>query len=223
MRYWTALVIAAGLIVVAACPAFGSGTLDQSQGATPPDNAFAPRNVTYVAQTYTAGQTGTLDQVDLLLSRLEPLERNLTVQIQTTLSGRPTGVVLDSAQLTPAQVPVSQFPDLSFVSVPLPGSQSVAGTQYAIVVSDPTAEPFGGAQYLWGQSHGDPYAAGTALLTFDAGAFWHDVGGDMGFKTYVSSAPALPVAKDDCKDGGWQSFPQFTSQGDCVSFLVHAP
>jgi hypothetical protein len=133
--------------------------------------------------------------------------------------------VLDSAQLSPTQVPVSNFPDLSFVSVPLTGSESTAGTQYAIVVSDPTAEPFGGAQYLWGegQSPFDPYTGGTALLTFDGGGFWHDAGGDMGFKTYVSPGPVLPVSKDDCKDDGWQSFPQFKNQGACIGLLGERP
>jgi hypothetical protein len=34
-------------------------------------------------------------------------------------------------------------------------------------------------------------------------------------------SPALPTTKDDCKDGGWQSFfGAFKNQGDCVSFVA---
>jgi hypothetical protein len=34
-------------------------------------------------------------------------------------------------------------------------------------------------------------------------------------------SPALPTTKDDCKDGGWQSFfGVFKNQGDCVSFVA---
>jgi hypothetical protein len=34
--------------------------------------------------------------------------------------------------------------------------------------------------------------------------------------------PATPTSKDDCKDGGWQTFtsPSFKNQGDCVSFVA---
>ena len=211
-----------GLAVLALCAtavvAADPGAPDQSQAISPPNIAFAPRNVTYVAQTYTAGLSGTLDQVDLLLSRLDPLDRNLIVQIQATVAGLPSGVVLDTAHVTPAQVPVSNFPDLSVVPVPLPGSQSVAGTQYAIVVSDPTAAPFGGSQYLWGGSSGNPYAGGDALLSFDGGVTWlNESTLDMGFKTYVT---VLPTSQEQCKNDGWRSFSQFKNQGDCVSFVT---
>jgi hypothetical protein len=36
----------------------------------------------------------------------------------------------------------------------------------------------------------------------------------------VTDAPALPTSKDQCKHGGWRSFPGFKNQGDCVSFVV---
>jgi hypothetical protein len=32
--------------------------------------------------------------------------------------------------------------------------------------------------------------------------------------------PALPTSKDDCKDGGWQVYGVFKTQGDCVSFVA---
>jgi hypothetical protein len=33
--------------------------------------------------------------------------------------------------------------------------------------------------------------------------------------------PNLPTTKAQCKHGGWQNFPQFISQRDCVSFVRH--
>ena len=36
----------------------------------------------------------------------------------------------------------------------------------------------------------------------------------------VTDAPALPTSKDQCKDGGWRSYPGFKNQGGCVSFVA---
>ena len=35
----------------------------------------------------------------------------------------------------------------------------------------------------------------------------------------VVDAPPLPTSQDQCKDGGWQVYGIFTTQGDCVSFV----
>jgi hypothetical protein len=32
--------------------------------------------------------------------------------------------------------------------------------------------------------------------------------------------PPLPATKDDCKNGGWESYGVFKNQGDCVSFVA---
>jgi hypothetical protein len=36
----------------------------------------------------------------------------------------------------------------------------------------------------------------------------------------VVDAQPLPTSKDQCKNGGWQSFGVFKNQGDCVSFVA---
>jgi hypothetical protein len=36
----------------------------------------------------------------------------------------------------------------------------------------------------------------------------------------VRPAPRRPQAKQECRDGGWRSFPGFRNQGDCTSYLV---
>ncbi|MEK6252333.1 MAG: hypothetical protein AABM43_10390 [Actinomycetota bacterium] len=39
-------------------------------------------------------------------------------------------------------------------------------------------------------------------------------------RAIVFDAATLPISKDQCKNGGWMTFPQFKNQGDCVSFLA---
>jgi hypothetical protein len=36
----------------------------------------------------------------------------------------------------------------------------------------------------------------------------------------VTDAQLLPTSKDQCKDGGWQTYGAFKDQGDCVSFVA---
>jgi hypothetical protein len=36
----------------------------------------------------------------------------------------------------------------------------------------------------------------------------------------VMDAPPLPTSKDQCKNGGWQTYGVFKSQGGCVSFVA---
>jgi hypothetical protein len=36
----------------------------------------------------------------------------------------------------------------------------------------------------------------------------------------IVDAPALPTSRDQCKNGGWRSFPGFKNQGDCLSFVA---
>jgi len=36
----------------------------------------------------------------------------------------------------------------------------------------------------------------------------------------VTDTKPTPTAKDQCKNGGWRSFPGFKNQGDCVSLVA---
>jgi hypothetical protein len=56
----------------------------------------------------------------------------------------------------------------------------------------------------------DPALISTTLPLFPI------TSGDI---TVVDAQP-FPTAKDQCKSGGWRSFPGFKSQGDCVSFVA---
>jgi hypothetical protein len=46
------------------------------------------------------------------------------------------------------------------------------------------------------------------------------ISGGLNGDYVVTDAPALPATKEQCKNGGWRSFPGFKNQGDCVSFVA---
>jgi hypothetical protein len=183
----------AGMLVslgVAAGPAAAAGTLDQHQ--TNFDTQRGLGGTTLAAQTFAAGITGQLDQVDLKLSVVGS-PADLTVEITTTTAaGHPTSTVLGTATVSAGSIPTTP----TTVSVPLT-APSVAGTQYAIVLSSPTV----GWQF-YSMSTG-PYSAGSAYLSTDSGATWtpigHQISGgpfvseDFFFNTYVvpSATPTL--------------------------------
>lgn len=67
------------------------------------------------------------------------------------------------------------------------------------------------------------FLAGTNTLEFVV-VNWGGASG-VDFSAAVSYAapsgpPPLPTSKDQCKDGGWQTFGVFKNQGDCVSFVA---
>jgi hypothetical protein len=139
----------------------------------------------FVAQTYTAGLTGTLAgvEIDVHSTTVFPLD----VEIQSVTGGIPTGTILGDTTLSSSSSLLSSlitFPQL----IP-----QVAGTQYAIVVDYPTA-PFvsgGSGQGVgdWVGGTGNPYAGGQDLLFL--GTSWHtdNSGFDSHFQTLVNTVP----------------------------------
>jgi hypothetical protein len=174
-----------------------TGTLDQSQtngggGSQPLFGALRQ-----VAQTFTAGITGSLDQVNLLLSRVDS-PGDLTVQIKATVGGTPSGLPLASATVPAASVPTGNG---GWVSVPLnPPAPSTAGTQYAIVLSHPHPTFCGGppiCMYSWNGAFGNPYPAGAAFVSTDGGVSWTaQTGFDLAFQTFVT-----PLQRCNERDG----------------------
>jgi hypothetical protein len=63
-----------------------------------------------------------------------------------------------------------------------------------------------------------PFPGPTDCSSFPAGSpGLSNEQGDL----VVTDAPPLPTSKDQCKNGGWQSYGVFKNQGDCVSFVRH--
>jgi hypothetical protein len=210
-----ALVPVASLLIVPSASA--TGTLDQSQTATSGLEVTVAASE-WVAQTFTAGITGNLDQVDLFLFRVGS-PGDLTVQIQRVSGGVPSGSVL--ASTTVAQATVSD--SFTWVSAQFsPPAQVTSGTQYAIVLSAPSAAGFPVNLYGWNFVFGNPYPGGRVVISSTGGSSWGDFASvfddaDTAFKTYVTP---LPTSLAQCMNGGWSSFPQFKNEGDCVSFVA---
>ena len=192
----TALVAVLGL---PAAPAGAAGTLDQHQDSRN-SGWQVGGGATLGAQTFTAGLTGFLDQVDVAVAkdpRTPVTTEPLTVDIRSVSGGLPTSMVLASALVPAASAPV--FPSFTVVSVPIGPVSVAAGTTYAILL---------GGSGLWvaGLGGSDPYAAGEFRSSVSGTPFVHPFGAansvDLTFRTYVTRArpsistqasPGVPV------------------------------
>jgi hypothetical protein len=195
-------------VLIFAAPAQAAGMVDQEQ--TTVDGELGIFQSLWMGQTFTAGISGKLDQVDLAARQNAGLGLPLIVQIRTVSGGLPSGTVLST---TTATVVNTTFTAL--ISIPLSTPVNVvSGTQYAIVAGSSIPEPPGGNALTVGAAASDAYAGGDAALSGDGGASWALFGGggnDLAFRTYVS-----PHTAADCKDGGWRAIGDFRNQGDCV-------
>ncbi len=102
------------------------------------------------------------------------------------------------------------FPDfvVEFTTTTTSGS-AVAAPPSATVPADPNGQ----AQFCFTSA-----TPGDVLITAVARAT-----GTMSRPTATATktfVEALPTDKDQCKDGGWQTFGVFKNQGDCVSFVA---
>jgi hypothetical protein len=71
---------------------------------------------------------------------------------------------------------------------------------------------------------GNYHDEGASLIS-SVGSLARDTVLDTVLGEFFSSSllePVLisPTSKDQCKDGGWETYPQFEKQGDCVSFVA---
>ena len=177
----TTLLALIAVVGLAASPAAAAGTLDQSQTDTGGFQAGAEA-VQSPGQTFTAGITGTLDQVDVFIFNFGPATAPLTVEIRNATGDLPGTTVLASTSLASSSVPTS----LSWVSATFnPGTVVTAGTQYAIVLRSSTPPP--STAYGWRGSSSNVYPGGRAAVGDGNAANWSPTGADSdwAFKTYV--------------------------------------
>jgi hypothetical protein len=178
---------AAALVGLLACnppPPGGGHTLDQSQEQVSTCGGGGGGTSLRLAQTFTTGITGDLDQVDIAIARsggVEDPAEPFVVEIRSVSGGEPTDTVLASASVPAGSVPLS---DPAFVPVPIGPVPVSAGTQYAIVLART------GAGFGWCGGAPDSYAGGAFLWEVFPG-FWGEFGPmDLGFRTYVTVPPA---------------------------------
>ena len=185
----SALTATASLLLGIAAPA-SAGTLDQEQTNSVTDAGLFPNQTP--AQTFTAGISGGLDQVDLLRFKVGTPRASVTVEIRNTSAGQPGTVALATASLPSSAIGTTE----AFVPVTFATPASVtAGTQYAVVANTPGS---GGNTVGWRyQSAGNPYSPGAMFVSNDPhppGGNWKFNGGspgddDLGFKTYARCPP----------------------------------
>lgn len=187
-------VLAATVCLLALAPGVATaqtGTLDQQQTSVAGGSAdirASRDHAVSLAQTFTAGRSGTLDQVDLVLAKdSDGIVDPLTVEIRTVAAGAPGPTVLASASIPPASVPTGQP---TFVGSPFTAPATVtAGTQYAIVVY--VSSSGDDDSYRWGRAGGDVYPGGGNFDSQDPAppsTWFAHPSEDMAFKTYVSAA-----------------------------------
>jgi len=199
MRSITA--IALTLLLAAACgresvaplpfdaPSFLRVAVDQSQptadAAATFTFAIGGPSAQVLAQTFTAGASGKLRQVDLPVACDAGA---LVLQVRDVTGGVPGTTVLatetyDATSFAPFTPGVATFASLRLAPAPT----LAAGTSYALVVSDPT----GSCGILPGPV-GDPYAGGTAWVLDAATGTWQPLSlgndrDDLPFVTYLQS------------------------------------
>ena len=181
---------AASALILGVAGSASAGTLDQQQtdfsvGTGTVDSGETP------AQTFTAGLSGGIDQVDLHLESHGPTTP-LTVEIRNTSAGDPGGTVLAGQTVPASSVPAAPSWVTFNFATPAPVT---AGTQYAIVAS---SSPVSMSQhYDWGYG-GDSYAGGRFTYTTSSppsGPWTTGSTADLAFKTYVAQPQAATVPK----------------------------
>jgi hypothetical protein len=218
VRLLTLAVSVLTLLAAWSSPVIATGTLDQSQEQT--DFSGVPLVGAQIgAQTFIAGLSGGLDQVDLLLTRYET-PGDLIVQIRGVASGIPTSQVLASGTISETALDSDPYTFQWASAVLSPPAPVVSGSQYAIVAIDGGGANFPTDYFVWAHTSFDAYTNGVGMTSIDGGVTWFPVQMvDMTFRTFVT---AVPTTKSECRDGGWASFGMFKNQGDCVAYVMTA-
>jgi hypothetical protein len=174
--------------------AASAGTLDQQQTDATGAGADISSTIS-LAQGFTPGITGQIDQVDLVLGKLNSPTAPLSIEIRDISGGIPGNVVLGSQSVPASSVLVAP----AFVQITFSPPASVsAGTQYAIVAHSATTSL---NLYQWrenGASSPNPYPGGVGFYANSPPpATWTASPTiDFAFKTYVvPGPPATPTGQ----------------------------
>lgn len=212
------LVVAAALSMgVSSAAAFGAKDqiLDQSfvEGkgvvAVTGTSGIVSAGPMSLAQPFTAGRTGLLTELDLYLSKVGS-PPPMTVDIETTTNGLPSGTILASATIQP---PSSDR--LRWVPTRWGNSAAhlVAGTQYAIVLSDAGDL----SNFIYSGAGLSPRRS-FLISDLRSPTGWDpQIGASLDFRTFVDISGA------QCQNEGWKTFSgAFTSRAACISYMAAA-
>jgi hypothetical protein len=175
----------AGLAILGLLPGSALAAVfpDQSNGAGGSYTGDAK-----FSQTFTAGMSGALTEVDLYLGINGSETDSMSIQ-NVNGSSLPDGTTLAS---TTASISGSNISDPAWFEFAFTTPTYVtSGTQYAIVVTTTNAQIYG--------TTGNGYGGGAAWewVTSQGNSYWLGFGTDLGdfsFKTYVDTAATAPSA-----------------------------
>jgi uncharacterized repeat protein (TIGR01451 family) len=189
-----------------------AASIDQ-QNTSVTINGFGVTSTGWAGQTFTAGVTGQLTEVDLSLfcSGCTGTTPSLTVSIRATTGATPVPTGADLATATIPGFSGSGFFSAIFATPPT----LTAGTRYALIFR-PTTDPSAGS-YAYvcscagnGSLNSNPYTSGQQVTSTDSGSTWvadTTTGGrDLGFKVYMktgfSSGDLISSVKDSNPPAG---------------------
>jgi kumamolisin len=162
----------------------GAETLDQQQNTLGSSGNIMSTS-TWNSQTFVPGITGTLTKIDvhMFCSGCSGANPAVTVDVRTTSGGAPTNTVLASTTIPGFGSATDGVFSAMFAT---PASVS-AGTTYAYVLRLTTDRTAG--SYAATRSNNNQYSNGAFLISTNSGSTWSSQGSDLGFKTYVTTAP----------------------------------
>jgi hypothetical protein len=191
LRIPLSIVAMTALSSLVAATSVSASTLDQQQPSSSPASYLSIGSSQSLAESFTAGISGGLDRVDLLLYKIGSPTTPVTVEIRN-LAGAPGVEVLAIASIPASAIgSTGAFVPVTFGS-PAPVT---AGFQYAIVAygADPSNS------YQWTYATGNPYPGGALFLANSSppGGTWNvvDAADDFSFKTYVIPSSSGPTGQ----------------------------
>ena len=186
-----ALVVATSAVLPAPAQAAPvTDGLDQQNTVVATGSAVAKSDV-WLAQTFTAGATGTLTKVQLDLKHDVGFAGDTVTSVSifpTDSGGSPTGSTLGTASVNASDVATIQA-IVTFTGYNVPVT---AGTKYALVLGTNGSD--GPHSVFWFHSGDNGYAAGSA---FTGPSTWTgNAGIDRRFSTFVSYQNTAPTCSD---------------------------
>lgn len=178
-----------------ATSAYATPTMDQQNNLSGSNSGWGIDGQESLAQTFTVGLGGLFAGVSLQIYSDEGVGGSLSININTTASGRPTDITLASASVENSSLPTVYDASIPFTFIDLSnaGLLVAAGDVLAIVVNGSSS-----MDSAWGITYSDGYAGGEGLENV-YGAGWRAVNTipgdssvsqfDFNFATYVDARP----------------------------------
>ena len=179
-------------LALTACDADNSpapfATVDQVFAPGAADAVTGIGQVGAYAQTFTAGRTGTLSSIDLILAA-QGSDDVIRIDVRSVVGGSPSlddGVVLGSRQFTASSFPAT--PSQAFVIIDFRGQgiSCVAGQSLAIVVTRVSGAGASAVLWITENQATEDYVAGSGFQrTAGSGTGWTPLANDFYFRTQL--------------------------------------